>query len=119
MSTKRKPYIREMDCCWWKKNPFYRFYMLREGTCVFSIWISLLLLLFLFAPASFTTVIKNPIICLLNLAALLASLLHSKTWFELTPKALNLPADRLDFLVKGLQTATIAFSVLVLALSLL
>lgn len=33
MTTKRKPYVRPMTSTWWKKLPFYRFYMLREGTC--------------------------------------------------------------------------------------
>ena len=32
MTTKRKPYVRPMTSTWWKKLPFYRFYMLREGT---------------------------------------------------------------------------------------
>ena len=34
MTTKRKPYVRPMTSTWWKKLPFYRFYMLREGTAV-------------------------------------------------------------------------------------
>jgi fumarate reductase subunit C len=118
MATKRKPYVREVDCCWWKDNSYYRFYMLREGCSVFMVWVSLLFLLFLFSPSSFATLIKNPVICLLNLAALLASLLHTKTWYDLTPKALNLPEAKLAAIVKWLWTATIVFSALVLLLSL-
>jgi fumarate reductase subunit C len=119
MATKRKPYVKEAGCCWWKSNPYYRFYMLREGSSVFSVWVSLLLLLFLFSPAAFATLIKNPIICLLNLAALLASLLHTKTWYELTPKALNLTEEKLAILVKGLWAVTIAFSALALLFSII
>ena len=32
MTTKRKPYVRPMTSTGGKKLPFYRFYMLREGT---------------------------------------------------------------------------------------
>lgn len=38
MTTKRKPYVRPMTSTWWKKLPFYRFYMLREGTAVPAVW---------------------------------------------------------------------------------
>ncbi|MDR2051394.1 MAG: fumarate reductase subunit C [Deltaproteobacteria bacterium] len=118
MATKRKPYVRESGRCWWKGNPCYRFYMLREGSSVFSIWVGLLLLLFLFSPAVFSALIKNPLVRLLNSAALLAALLHTKTWYELAPRALNLPEEKLAVLVKGLWTATIAFSALALLFSL-
>jgi fumarate reductase subunit C len=110
--------MREVDCCWWKSNAYYRFYMLREGCSIFTVWVSLLFLLFLFSPSSFATLIKNPVIYLLNFAAFLASLLHTKTWYALTPKALNLPEAKLAEIVKWLWVATIAFSVLVLLLSL-
>lgn len=41
MTTKRKAYVRPMPSTWWKKLPFYRFYMLREGTAVPAVWFSL------------------------------------------------------------------------------
>lgn len=119
MASKRKPYVREVTCCWWRRNPFYRFYMLREGASVFMVWVSLLLLLFLFSPASFSALIGNPIVCLLNFAALLASLLHTKTWYELTPKALNWQEGKLKQLVRALWAATAFFSAFVVLLSLL
>lgn len=31
MTTKRKPYVRPMTSTWWKKLPFYRFYMVRKA----------------------------------------------------------------------------------------
>ena len=34
MTTKRKAYVRPVPSTWWKNLPFYRFYMLREGTAV-------------------------------------------------------------------------------------
>ncbi|PSU38798.1 fumarate reductase subunit C, partial [Photobacterium frigidiphilum] len=30
--SNRKPYVREMTRTWWKDDPFYRFYMVREAT---------------------------------------------------------------------------------------
>lgn len=44
MTTKRKPYVREMTPTWWNKLGFYRFYMLREGTAVVQLWFSLLVM---------------------------------------------------------------------------
>lgn len=49
MTTKRKPYVRPMTSTWWKKLPFYRFYMLREGTAVPAVWFSIELIFGLFA----------------------------------------------------------------------
>ncbi|WP_459177553.1 fumarate reductase subunit FrdC [Ewingella americana] len=92
--SKRKPYVHEMKANWWKKSGFYRFYMLREGTAVPAVWFSLLLLAGLFSLkhgveswASFVDFLQNPIVMVINLIALLAALLHTKTWFELAPKA--------------------------------
>lgn len=52
MTTKRKPYVRPMPSTWWKKLPFYRFYMLREGTAVPTVWFSIVLIYGLFALES-------------------------------------------------------------------
>ena len=49
MTTKRKPYVRPMPSTWWKKLPFYRFYMLREGTAAPTVWFSIVLIYGLFA----------------------------------------------------------------------
>ena len=46
MTTKRKAYVRPMTSTWWKKLPFYRFYMLREGTAVPAVWFSIELIQF-------------------------------------------------------------------------
>ncbi len=50
MTTKRKPYVRPMTSTRWKKLPFYRFYMVREGTAVPTVWFSIVLIYGLFAP---------------------------------------------------------------------
>ncbi|TDS90786.1 fumarate reductase subunit C [Rahnella sp. BIGb0236] len=92
--SKRKPYVRQMKASWWQSLPFYRFYMIREGTAVPAVWFSLLLLAGIFSLrngaeswAGFVHFLQNPVVLLINLIALLAALLHTKTWFELAPKA--------------------------------
>ncbi|CAM3974722.1 fumarate reductase subunit FrdC [Xenorhabdus thuongxuanensis] len=97
MTTKRKPYVRSMESNWWHKLGFYRFYMLREGTAIPTVWFSVLVLYGLFALksgseswAGFVSFLQNPLVLLINIITLLATLLHTKTWFELAPKALNI-----------------------------
>lgn len=94
MITKRKPYLPPMTAGWWQKLGFYRFYMLREGTAIPALWFSIELIFGLFALkngaeswAGFVAFLQHPLVLLLNIVALAAALLHSKTWFELAPKA--------------------------------
>ncbi len=94
MTTKRNAYHRPIAANWWQKSRFYRFYMLREGTSIPALWFSLVLIFGLFALKqgaaswdSFVTFLQHPVVLVLNVVALAAALLHSKTWFELAPKA--------------------------------
>lgn len=94
MMSKRKPYLAPVSSSWWRQLAFYRFYMLREGTAIPALWFSLQLIFALYAlkrgPESwegFVSFLQHPAALLLNLVALAAALLHSKTWFELAPKA--------------------------------
>lgn len=120
MTTKRKPYVREMKPTWWKNLGFYKFYMLREGTAIPQVWFSIVLIVGLFNPIGFIHFLQNPIVLLLNIIALAATLLHAKTWFELAPKAVNivhkdkqLPAS---LLVNALWVVTAVVSVIILAI---
>ncbi|HKS32868.1 MAG TPA: fumarate reductase subunit FrdC [Enterobacteriaceae bacterium] len=97
MTTKRKAYVRPVPSNWWQQLPFYRFYMLREGTAVPTVWFSVVLIYGLFALkhgpetwGSFVGFLQNPIVVVLNIITLAAALLHTKTWFELAPKAANI-----------------------------
>lgn len=76
MTTKRKPYVRPMTSTWWKKLPFYRFYMLREGTAVPAVWFSIELIIGLFAlkhgaesSMGFVAFLQNPVVVILNIIA--------------------------------------------------
>lgn len=93
-SSKRKPYVREITPNWWRKLGFYRFYMLRESTAVPAVWFSLILIFSLLSLkggteswAGFVGFLQNPVVFIINIIALAAALLHTKTWFDLAPKA--------------------------------
>ncbi len=98
--SKRKPYVREMTASWWKKNPFYKLYIVRESTALFSIWFSLILLYgticltrstnFLIGYSEFVSFLQNPLVVILNIVALGAALLNTVTYFNMTPKVMNL-----------------------------
>lgn len=94
MTTKRKPYLHPIPANWWQKSGFYRFYMLREATAIPALWFSLEMIYALFALKNgeeswlaFVTLLQQPVMLLINVVALAAALLHSKTWFDLAPKA--------------------------------
>lgn len=123
MTTKRKPYVREMKPTWWKDLGFYKFYMLREGTAIPQVWFSIVLIIGLFNPEGFVSFLQNPIILLLNIVTLAATLLHTKTWFDLAPKAADIivkdkkvPAETL---VKGLWVVMALATVIILAIALI
>ncbi|HCB1674441.1 TPA: fumarate reductase subunit FrdC [Citrobacter freundii] len=129
MTTKRKAYVRPMTSTWWKKLPFYRFYMLREGTAVPAVWFSIELIIGLFALKhgaeswmGFVAFLQNPVVVILNIIALAAALLHTKTWFELAPKAANIIVKdekmRPEPIIKGLWAVTVVATVVILFVAL-
>ncbi|MBA0168173.1 MULTISPECIES: fumarate reductase subunit FrdC [Pectobacterium] len=130
MTSKRKAYVRDMSPTWWKKLGFYRFYMLREGTAVPAVWFSIVLMCGVFALkngpeswAHFVSFLQNPLVLLINIVALLAAVLHTKTWFELAPKAsiIIVKDEKMgpEPLIKGLWAVTVVVTVAVLAIALL
>ncbi len=129
MTTKRKAYVRPMPSTWWKNLPFYRFYMLREGTAVPAVWFSLELMYGVFALkggaeswAGFVGFLQNPLVLLVNVVALLAAALHTKTWFDLAPKAANIMVKSEKMgpgpIVKGLWAVTVVVTVVILFVAL-
>lgn len=129
MTTKRKPYVRPMMSTWWKKLPFYRFYMLREGTAVPAVWFSIELIFGLFALkngpeawAGFVDFLQNPVIVIINLITLAAALLHTKTWFELAPKAANIIVKDEKMgpepIIKSLWAVTVVATIVILFVAL-
>ena len=89
----RKPYQPRQSRWWWTKNPFFLRYMIREGTSVFVLIYSLLLILGLYQLKQgeagwqqWLSLINHPAVIVFNLVALAASLYHAATWFKLAPK---------------------------------
>ncbi|QLB12756.1 fumarate reductase subunit C [Bisgaardia hudsonensis] len=98
VSSKRKKYVREVTPNWWKKLDFYKLYIAREATAIPSLWFSLVLLYGVVClsqgveglESNFVPFLQNPIVVLLNIIALAASLLNTVTYFFMTPKVLNI-----------------------------
>ena len=104
----RKPYnppVKKMT--WWLENPFYIFYMVREGTAVLALFAVLEILFGIFmlalceltpnqsltgvAPQVWyvTNFLGHPVIIALNVIILVSQLFHAVTWFALMPKAVR------------------------------
>lgn len=130
MTTKRKPYVRGMQPNWWTKLAFYRLYITRESTCIAQLWFSLVVLFGVFALkngpeswAGFVAFLSNPIVFILNIITLVATLFHATTWFKLAPKAVNIVVkdEKLpqEPIVRGLWGLTIVVTVVILAVALI
>ena len=89
----RNTYVRSMDG-WWKKNPFFVRYMIREGTAVLVALYSILLIVGLGSLAAgkdayegWLAALQNPLAVIFHVVALAAALYHMITWFNVSPKA--------------------------------
>lgn len=125
---KPKTYTRSMDG-WTRRLPFYRWYLLREATCVFVIAYALVLLAGLASLAqgreafdAWRTLLASPWAIAFHLLTLAAMVYHSWTWFKVMPK--TLPFLRLGgrrvadaTIVRGGVTAALAVSALLFALA--
>lgn len=87
-----KTYIRPMDG-WWRKNPFFVRYMIREGSSVFLAIYALILLVGLLrlsqgpeAYEGWRTALTHPVSILFHWAALLTVGYHAYTWWMVSPK---------------------------------
>jgi fumarate reductase subunit C len=89
-----KTYTRPMRG-WWRKNPFYLWYMLREASCVFVAGYALVLLCGLYrlsqgadAFDTWRRALTSPWSIAFHVVALLLVLYHAWTWFKVMPKTL-------------------------------
>ena len=125
-SDQRRPYVRPMTG-WWRSNPFFMRYMVRELTALFVGAYALLLLvglvcLTLGAPAwqAWRNAVGSAPGLVFNLASLLALIHHAWTWFEIMPKTMapmvingeRLSAERIQR--TGWSVAAVAFVVALL-----
>ena len=106
-----KPYLPPMPRDWWNKKSAYRMFMLRELSSVFVALFVVELLCFVAqagkgkaAISEFLTELQSPLYMGFHAVVLAFALLHSITWFNLTPKVMviRLGEDRVpDVLVAG------------------
>lgn len=128
--SKRKKYVRPVTATWWKKLDFYKAYMLREATSIFAVWFCIVLLYGVLCLASnpvpglgildFIKFLRNPIVVILNIVTLIATLYHTVTYFLMTPKVMNIIVknERLPLYVvrNALWAVTVIISVVALIL---
>jgi len=93
-SGQRRPYKRPM-AGWWRKNPYFVRYMLREGTALVVAGYAFFLLAGLVslangphAYAGWLQSMRSPLAVLLHIGALIVMAYHTWTWFEIMPKTM-------------------------------
>jgi len=89
-----RTYVRPMSG-WWRRNPFYLWYMAREASCVFITVYALILLAGLARLAQGRTEFEawreslaSPGAVVFHAVALVFVLYHAWTWFKVMPKTL-------------------------------
>lgn len=89
-----RSYARPMGA-WWRRNPFYGWYMLRELSCVFVTAYAVVLLVGLARLAegraafdAWRATLASPWSLGFHMVALVLVLYHSWTWFKVMPKTL-------------------------------
>ena len=90
----RKPYVRPMDG-WWRRNPYFMRYMVREASAVFLAVYAVILLVGLFrlsqgqaAYDAWLAALTSPLSMVFHWIALLTVCYHSYTWWKVMPKTL-------------------------------
>jgi fumarate reductase subunit C len=90
-------YRRPMSTWWWLRKRTYFLFVMRELSSIFVAWLVLYLLLFvraLFqgedAYRAFLDRASSPAMLVLNVVAFAFLLLHTVTWFGVTPQAMDL-----------------------------
>ncbi|MGH8824929.1 MAG: fumarate reductase subunit C [Jiangellaceae bacterium] len=84
-----------MSLWWWLSKRSYLVFILRELSSVFVAWFVIFLLLLVRAVArgdeqyqDFLDWAANPVVVLVNVVAVAFVILHTVTWFGLTPQAM-------------------------------
>ena len=110
-----KTYRRPMTG-WWRRNPFYVRYMLREASCVFVIAYALVLLVGLYRLAqgeaafgAWVAALRTPAALVFHAATLAFTGYHAWTWVAVMPKTLpTLPVPDRAIVAAGIGAALAA-----------
>jgi fumarate reductase subunit C len=94
--TEVRAYRRTMSTWWWVRKPSYFLFVMRELSSIFVAWFVLYLLLLVSAVGrgeaayrDFLDLAGHPLVVAVNVVALGFIVLHTVTWFSLTPKAMD------------------------------
>jgi fumarate reductase subunit C len=92
--TARRPYVRPMTG-WWKRDPFFVRYMVREATALIVALYAIVLLVGVWrlsqgeaAWNGWLAALRSPWSVLFHLAMLAAMVYHTYSWFEIMPKTM-------------------------------
>jgi fumarate reductase subunit C len=90
----RKVYVRPM-AGWWRRDPFFMRYMVREATAVAVLAYAIVLTCGLVRLAQgeaawngFVGALRSPLSLLLHALLMACFFIHAKSWFEIMPKTL-------------------------------
>ena len=94
--TEARTYRRPVSTWWWVGKRTYFVFVMRELSSIFIAWFVVFLLLLVAAVhrgeaayAGFLDFAANPFIVAVNVVAFIFVVLHTVTWFSLTPKAMD------------------------------
>lgn len=93
---KRTTYKQPVSRLWFTKKRTYFIFVLRELSSIFVGWFAVFLMIMLFAigrgEAAYQNLLNwaaSPVIVVVNVVALAFLILHTVTWFILTPQAME------------------------------
>ena len=123
-----RAYVRPMRG-WWRRDPFFVRYMVREATAVAVLAYAIVLTAGLVCLAQgeaawngWLQALRSPWSLLLHAVLLVAMVVHAKSWFEIMPKTLPIivvAGRRLSAatITRSGWAATVALSLLLIALA--
>ena len=95
--TRVPSYQRRIGVFWWVRKRSYFLFVMRELSSIFVAWFVVYLLMFVAAVAGgereydeFLDRAASPLLLVVNAVGLAFLVLHTVTWFALTPKAMVL-----------------------------
>jgi fumarate reductase subunit C len=98
--TVLRTYRPRISTWWWTRKRAYVVFVLRELSSIFVAWFVVFMLLFLWAIGrgeaayrSFIDWAGSPWVIALNVISLVFVLLHTVTWFALTPQAMEVRVE--------------------------
>ena len=94
--TDLRLYRPRISTWWWTRKRTYFVFVMRELSSIFIAWLVVYLLLLVAAVGrgrtayeDFLDFAANPAVVVLNVVAFAFVVLHTVTWFSLTPKAMD------------------------------